>query len=105
MKKFIFLMLMIMTSTMAVAVNLQIQTVPDIRTFDQAKMGTVSFDHNIHCDVTCTTCHHTKSFDTCSTCHTSDSEVNSKTAFHDNCKGCHKEVNQGPTKCKECHIK
>ena len=26
-------------------------------------------------------------------------------AFHDNCKGCHKEQQKGPVKCIECHPK
>ena len=26
-------------------------------------------------------------------------------AFHDNCKGCHKDQQKGPTKCVECHAK
>jgi hypothetical protein len=26
-------------------------------------------------------------------------------AYHDNCKGCHKEKEKGPVKCTECHAK
>jgi len=26
-------------------------------------------------------------------------------AYHDNCKGCHKEKEKGPVKCNECHAK
>ncbi len=26
-------------------------------------------------------------------------------AYHDNCKGCHKKMEKGPVKCKDCHAR
>ncbi len=71
------------------------------------KMGTVTFDHKAHQNRTdCTTCHHTKSFEQCKSCHGIDPKAPKiKNAFHQKCKSCHKKLKQGPTKCKECHIK
>ncbi len=71
------------------------------------KMGTVTFDHAAHQKRTeCSTCHHTGDYVKCKSCHGVDSKApKAKNAYHKNCKSCHKELKQGPTKCKECHVK
>lgn len=71
------------------------------------KMGAVTFSHAKHSSNECTACHH-KGVDsgTCTSCHGVDKAApKAKKAFHDQCKGCHKEMKAGPTKCKECHVK
>ncbi len=71
------------------------------------KMGTVTFNHTAHQQVgDCATCHHTGDYSQCKSCHgVDDNAPKAKDAYHNLCKNCHKERNQGPTKCKECHIK
>ncbi len=74
----------------------------------EVKMGKVSFDHTKHEGVTdCATCHHTEGEATCKSCHMEKKgdAPKAKDAFHKNCKGCHKSMKKGPTKCKECHVK
>jgi len=71
-----------------------------------AKMGTVTLDHTKHSGMTdCKTCHH-KGVEAgkCSACHDGKAAPKAKDAFHKVCKDCHKAKN-GPTKCKECHVK
>jgi len=76
----------------------------------EVKMGAVTFNHAAHQkEVTdCATCHH-KGLDAgaCKTCHLAKKgdAPKAKDAFHKQCKGCHKEMKKGPTKCKECHVK
>ena len=65
----------------------------------------------------CQTCHHTwkgkGQIQKCFVCHlkkAADSKAKGggNTAFkvfHKNCKGCHKKLKKGPTKCKQCHPK
>ena len=77
-------------------------------TLKGGKMGAITFSHAKHAEkvADCTACHH-KGVDagTCSSCHGVDSAApQAKKAFHDQCKGCHKDQG-GPTKCKECHVK
>ena len=77
---------------------------------DKAKTGVVTFDHAKHqADVSdCAECHHTDGFEKCSSCHGAKDDgkkLKYKSAMHNNCKGCHKEMKKGPTKCKECHVK
>jgi len=76
---------------------------------DKAKTGVVTFDHAKHQGLTeCKTCHHTGGFEKCDSCHGKKDDgkkIKYKTAIHKNCKGCHKEMKKGPTKCKECHVK
>ncbi len=71
------------------------------------KMGTIVFDHKDHQGLTeCATCHHTGDDAQCKSCHGVDKNApKSKDAYHKQCKNCHKEMQKGPTKCKECHIK
>jgi len=63
------------------------------KTFE-AKMGNVTFNHQVH-----------KTQD-CVACHTAINENKGvdKSFGHKFCKSCHK-TNDGPTKCKECHVK
>jgi len=76
---------------------------------DKAKTGVVTFDHAKHQGLTeCKTCHHTGGFEKCDSCHGAKDDgkkIKYKNAMHNNCKGCHKEMKKGPTKCKECHVK
>ncbi len=60
----------------------------------------------------CTTCHHKpQSYDglgKCSACHLKTPAENAKPskledAFHNQCQGCHKKDDQGPTGCEDCH--
>lgn len=83
---------------------------PAVIKMDKAKTGVVTFDHAKHqTDVPdCAECHHTGGFETCSSCHAKKADGKKlayKKAMHDNCKGCHKSMKKGPTKCKECHVK
>ena len=70
------------------------------------KMGAITLDHTKHQGLTdCATCHHTGGFEACKTCHGAKPEApKAKKAFHKLCKDCHKK-NDGPTKCKGCHVK
>ncbi|PLX99982.1 MAG: hypothetical protein C0622_09735 [Desulfuromonas sp.] len=72
----------------------------------EVKMGTVTFNHTAHQGLTdCATCHHTEGYAACKSCHDGTKAPKAKDAYHKNCKDCHKEKGQGPTKCKECHVK
>jgi len=63
-----------------------------------ASMGKVTFMHKQHQD----------RLNDCTKCH---SQAPGKIAdlgkewAHKTCKGCHTEMNKGPTSCKECHKK
>ncbi len=72
----------------------------------EVKMGDVTLDHAKHQGLTdCVTCHHTGDYALCKSCHGAKPEApKSKKAYHDQCKGCHKN-DGGPTKCKGCHVK
>ncbi|PLX94040.1 MAG: hypothetical protein C0619_03565 [Desulfuromonas sp.] len=78
---------------------------PEQITLD-ASMGAVNFNHAEHQNRTdCTTCHHQGEFTSCHSCHDGKVAPKAKKVLHDTCKGCHQEMQSGPTKCKECHIK
>jgi hypothetical protein len=74
----------------------------------EASMGTVTFPHAEHQEkvADCTTCHHNGvDAGKCSSCHGVDAAApKAKKAFHKLCKDCHKKQD-GPTKCKGCHVK
>lgn len=107
-----------------------------------AKRSSVEFPHSIHFEYACQTCHHewdrsaTIQSCTASGCHDLTSSRNEagkfdaalalknfKTAYHDMCLGCHKDIKAqnaklerayslkstmkigGPTSCNECHPK
>lgn len=88
------------------AISFAETTEPDKVTYSP-KMGTVTFNHQTHQKRTdCSTCHHTEGYTKCKSCHGVDAKApKAKDAFHKTCKGCHKQMKKGPTKCKECHIK
>ena len=71
------------------------------------KFGTVTFNHTGHEQVTdCASCHHTGEYAQCSGCHGVSAGIpNAKDSFHSTCIDCHKEMKQGPTSCRDCHIK
>jgi len=74
------------------------------------KYGKVELSHQKHSAQKCQDCHHTlkegeECPKKCGECHKEGAEISRKKAFHDNCKGCHQQMAQGPTKCKECHQK
>jgi len=76
----------------------------------ESKYGNVELSHQKHSSLKCQECHHTlkegeQSPKPCGECHKEGAEVSRKKAFHDNCKGCHKKMGQGPVKCRECHQK
>ena len=76
----------------------------------EAKMGTVTFPHAEHQGFIsdCKTCHHTGGYEACDSCHgdaADGAKPKYKDAIHNNCKGCHKEMKKGPTKCGGCHVK
>ena len=85
----------------------------------KASKGAVTFNHSKHAEE-CKTCHHKekdgKTEVKCGECHKEKKEgdaVKAKKAFHDKCKGCHKDAvkkdpaldGKAPTKCKDCHKK
>jgi len=72
-----------------------------------SSFGKVTFSHKSHSEASsCKECHHMGEVSQkCTSCHTADSDVNTQKAFHDNCITCHKEKEQGPTGCTECHKK
>ena len=88
---------------------------PKTVTIDQCKKrkAAVTFNHEAHvknANGKCNTCHH--KWDgkgephSCFKCHGCKKKGNAPKAmkaFHKNCKGCHKKMGKGPTKCKECH--
>ncbi len=62
-----------------------------------SKMGTVTFNHANH-----------ESLIDCASCHDVVQGIDKKEqkeAFHGLCISCHKEQKQGPTNCRECHVK
>ena len=71
------------------------------------KIGTVTFNHTQHLAVgDCVSCHHTGDHVSCSSCHGAQPAIaTAKDAFHANCIDCHKEVQKGPTGCRDCHVK
>ncbi len=104
MKKLILLIAFCLVASFAVADNGPAQ-------FNlEAKNGTVAFDHAAHQAqfTDCTVCHHEGvAVGTCKNCHLAKKgdAPKAKDAYHKQCKGCHKTMKQGPTKCKQCHIK
>jgi len=106
MKKRILLLTAIIVVTAFMTIGYGASSGPGKVTYSP-KMGTVTFDHQAHQKRTdCATCHHTKEYAKCKSCHGVDAKIpKAKNAFHTTCKGCHKKIEKGPTKCKECHIK
>ncbi len=82
--------------------------------------GPVRFMHAKHAGVTkdCALCHHYRPVDDtamettrCSACHQKPFQkdhperLGLKAAYHQQCMGCHKEMNNGPIDCAGCHRK
>ena len=82
------------------------------------------FDHDAHNEKAgleeCYVCHHlydengklledeSSEDQACSDCHELARSGNKPAlmkAFHDNCKGCHKERKKGPLMCGQCHVR
>lgn len=105
-------------------------TPPDTVVLTGAPLGSVTFLHGTHTDLTeCTSCHHesrpekpaTESFQPCTACHTQPATAPMTTslrdAFHDAraqaglCVDCHTEAaetSEGaepPVRCTACHIR
>ncbi len=71
-----------------------------------------SFDHATHVDIAegCLDCHHgPQSYDgivKCGSCHTDGKDGKTQSlqdALHKQCIDCHKQDDQGPTGCEDCH--
>ena len=92
--------------------------------FGSHQWPAVRFDHTLHEEkIDCMVCHHDfQEFGNqdygdgskCSTCHkeegTAKTPINLRTAFHQNCKGCHTRWlewgrDTGPITCGNCHIR
>jgi len=81
------------------------------------KYDPAPFDHGVHTDAVsdCSSCHHASTkpgkMDKCGACHLAkpgpDAKVKMglKKAYHKQCIGCHKESDEGPTECTDCHAK
>ena len=82
--------------------------------------GPVRFMHAKHAVVTkdCALCHHYRPLDEeasetvrCSACHQESfkkghpERLGIKAAYHQQCMGCHKEMDKGPVSCTGCHSK
>lgn len=84
----------------------------------------IEFTHLEHADdyaLDCVDCHHEYKegenvweegdlVQQCVVCHNPKQKLGENAhrlpiAYHFNCKGCHKEVEEGPVECKECHEK
>ncbi len=87
---------------------------PGLHTTDTYKG--VQFEHKKHVDWVkdCKECHHNykegATPQKCTGCHTKDSKVTAKTAFHNTCRQCHRDLKKagktaGPTLCTKCHAK
>lgn len=87
---------------------------------DRLSRPVAVFDHEGHQEIIddCAACHHGKTADgkqdkeeydpseSCDTCHAVDGKSGGtplKRAYHQQCIGCHKSLNQGPTHCAGCH--
>jgi hypothetical protein len=82
--------------------------------------GPVRFMHSKHAAITkdCALCHHYRPLaenasetTRCSACHQEPFRTDQpdrlglKAAYHQQCMGCHREMNQGPLECLGCHAK
>jgi DnaJ-class molecular chaperone len=73
----------------------------------------VAFSHQAHTLMAedCATCHHHSEAGqtpSCDKCHGASKEASLpglKDAYHQQCMGCHREMDMGPTACAECHTK
>lgn len=95
--------------------------IPEVIRLDSlGKRGAVIFPHQMHFRAvqlegearSCQVCHHTaeprEMPGTCSPCHevqANQTAPKRERAFHRSCRDCHREVDAGPTKCSDCHVK
>lgn len=74
----------------------------------ETPLGVITFPHAEHqAKISdCRACHHQgPEKGKCTGCHgADDNSPMPMKAFHDQCKGCHKDAN-GPMKCHQCHVK
>ena len=104
MKKFIAVLIMVVF--VGIAANVVAANGPAEVKFE-AKPGAVTFKHAEHEKRAgdCAICHHNGVDNgACRTCHDGTKAASFKNAAHKVCKDCHKS-NNGPTKCKGCHVK
>lgn len=90
--------------------------------FEKSQRPSVKFSHATHSEeFECTECHHIYEYtgaerenvwageeQKCSDCHKLEKtgkKPDLRTAFHENCTGCHREMTKGPVTCGECHIR
>jgi len=111
MKLFIvFLLLLVSLFVIGASCVKSSTDIPEVFVMENSK-GVVTFNHKQHSEAfehDCGVCHHTGvKNQTCSNCHKEKKTeiLSSKNAYHKTCKGCHKIMEQGPTKCGECHEK
>ena len=117
---------LLITSGILTAADFPDEIVIDGKNYTKDRKGPVNFSHAVHASdygVECTECHHAykdgenvwnpgDDVKKCAECHdAAKSEGNVKklaTAFHNNCKNCHKEKNKEgknapDKKCEDCH--
>jgi uncharacterized paraquat-inducible protein A len=96
---------------------------PETLTLDilSERYGPVEFSHGYHAGMAgdCTSCHHHSeegSTPACGECHEPITvyhyngaqrvtSIGLKGAYHNQCIGCHKEIESGPVGCTDCHEK
>ncbi len=102
----IIVILFACTTAIATATETPMPATPTVIEYP-TKLGLVTFDHNKHQHgADCLSCHHTGDYKQCKSCHGIDKKIPSvKTAYHKQCKNCHSINEQGPTSCKQCHIR
>lgn len=87
----------------------RLRKAPETKTyFTEYNKGTiVVFNHEEHAKgygLECIYCHHVEACGDCHRKEVADLQVEeSKVALHENCLGCHREVEAGPRECDECH--
>ncbi|MDP8222012.1 MAG: cytochrome c3 family protein [Candidatus Lernaella stagnicola] len=100
----------LMALAFVMAIAGAVLAVDDVIKLAKDYKGGLDFTHKKHNDYAggnCKTCHHTGENTACHTCHDATGSkaggINTKTAFHKQCKDCHKKMGKGPTGCKDCH--
>jgi len=86
----------------------------------QKRKPPVALPHELHAKkakIPCKQCHHKGKIEQgCSSadCHAGKANAKrpgcaemslKKNVFHLSCRGCHKEMKKGPTRCNQCHVK
>lgn len=108
---------LVLTFVVAVAVVLAQTDIMEIGYISKIYQPT-KFTHKAHATLykDCKTCHHEwdgkAKIEKCTTCHKAQAEGTTpdmKTAFHNQCKGCHTKEKQAgknaPVGCTDCHAK